>query len=250
MVRTFSGHWVSVSLASSSSSAYAVMRKNHCSRSRVSTGVLAAPALAVNDLLVGQHGVVDRAPVHRRLAAVREPAFEHPDEQPLVPLVVLGVARRELTLPGVADPEALQLPLHVRDVAARRDLGMDAVLDRGVLGRQAERIPAERMQHVVAAHPLRARHHVADDVVAHVSDVGVAGRIREHLEAVELRLRPIDLNLECACGRPLLLPLRIEFLWMVVGHSVSEFGLWAFGLRLWALVAQSQEPRAESLLGL
>jgi hypothetical protein len=52
-------------------------------------------------------------------------------------------------------------------------LGMDAVLDRGVLRRQAERVPSERMQHVVAAHALRARHHVADDVVADVADVRV-----------------------------------------------------------------------------
>ena len=68
-------------------------------------------------------------------------------------------------------------------------LGVDAVLDRRVLGRQAEGVPAERMQHVVAAHPLGARHHVADDVVADVADVRVPGRVREHLEAVVLGLR-------------------------------------------------------------
>ena len=70
--------------------------------------------------------------------------------------------------------------------------GMRAGLDGGVLGRQAERVPAERVQHVEAAHPLHARHHVADDVVADVPDVRVAGRIREHLQAVELRPRRID----------------------------------------------------------
>ena len=98
---------------------------------------------------------------------------------------------------------------------------MDTALDRGVLRRQAERVPAEGMQHVVAAHPLGARHHVADDVVPHVADVSVAGRIREHLEAVELRARRIDGHLEGARVSPAFLPLLVEFLRMVVGHGCS-----------------------------
>ena len=77
-------------------------------------------------------------------------------------------------------------------------LGVRAGLDRGVLRRQAERVPAERMQHVEAAHPLRARHHVADDVVADVADVRVARRVGEHLQAVELRPRRVGLDLERA----------------------------------------------------
>ena len=100
-------------------------------------------------------------------------------------------------------------------------LGMRAGLDGGVLGRQAERVPAERMQHVEAAHPLRPRHHVADDVVPDVPDVRVARRVREHLQAVELRTRRVDLDLERARRRPLLLPLLVELLRLVVGHRVG-----------------------------
>jgi hypothetical protein len=53
------------------------------------------------------------------------------------------------------------------------EASMDAVLDGRVLGRQAERIPPERVQHVEALQPLQPRDHVADDVVAHVPDVRV-----------------------------------------------------------------------------
>ena len=164
------------------------MRKNHCSSSRMRDRRAAAPAAAVDDLLVGEHGLAARAPVHARAPPVRQAALEHPREQPLVPAVVVGQAGRDLALPGVADAQPLELPLHVGDVLERPRLGMDVVLDRGVLGRQAERVPAERMQHVEAAHPLRARDDVADHVVADVPDVRVPGRVREHLEAVELRL--------------------------------------------------------------
>ena len=96
---------------------------------------------------------------------------------------------------------------------------MDAVLDRRVLGGQAEGVPAEWMQHVVAAHALGARHHVADDVVADVTDVRMARGIREHLEAVELRTRGIDVDLKRPRRRPPLLPLLVEFLGFVVCHG-------------------------------
>ena len=58
----------------------------------------------------------------------------------------------------------------------------------GVLGRHAEGVPAEGMQDVEAPHALRTGHHVADDVVANVSDVRVPGRVREHFKTVVLRL--------------------------------------------------------------
>ena len=179
----------------------------------------AAPAGSVDDLLVGQHGVVDRAPVDRRPLAVRQPALEHLQEDPLVELVVVRQAGRDLALPGVADAEPLQLPLHVRDVVERRRFRVRAGLDRGVLGRQAERVPPERVQHVEAAHPLGARHHVADDVVADVADVRVAGRVREHFEAVVLRARRIDVDLERPGRGPVRLPLLVELLGFVVGHE-------------------------------
>ena len=83
-------------------------------------------------------------------------------------------------------PEALELPLHVADIGERGDVGRNTVLDRGVLRRHAEGVPAEGMQDVVAPHTLRTRHHVADDVVADVPDMRVPGRVREHLQTVEL----------------------------------------------------------------
>ncbi len=134
----------------------------------------AAPALAVDDLLVGEHRIAARAPVDVRALAVRKVPLEHLQEQPLVPVVVIGQAGRDLSLPGIADADALELALHVGDVLERPRLGMHAALDRGVLRRKPEGVPAEGMEDVEAAHALHARDDVTDHVVADVPDVGVA----------------------------------------------------------------------------
>jgi hypothetical protein len=96
---------------------------------------------------------------------------------------------------------------------------MRAVLDRRVLGRQAERIPPERVQHVEPAHPLQPRNDVADRVVADVSHVRVSGRIREHLEAVILRLGRILGDFEGARRLPAFAPLLLDCLGLVLRHD-------------------------------
>ncbi len=150
-----------------------------------------APAAAVDHLLVGQHGLVDRVPVDRRQPAVGEALPEQPREQPLLPAVVLRPAGGDLAPPVVGETEALQLPAHVGDVVVGPARRRDAALDGGVLGRHAERVPAHRLQHTPALHHLIARQHVADGVVAHMPHVQRPRRVREHRQAVELLARPV-----------------------------------------------------------
>ncbi len=181
----------------------------------------APPARALDHLLIGEDRLTARTPVDGRVLPVRETALEHLQEDPLVELVVLGQTGGDFALPGVADAQPLQLPFHVRDVPERRGLGRGPGLDGCIFSGQAERVPAERMQHVEAAQPLRARHHIADDVVAHVSDVRVPGGVREHLQAVVLRPRRILSDLKGARGGPLLLPFLVELLRLVIRHGAE-----------------------------
>ena len=146
-----------------------------------------APALAVDHLLVGEHGLVDRIPVDDAGLQVRDALLEHLEEQPLVPAVVLGVAGRELARPVDREPDRLHLRLHRRDVLARPFRRRLAGLHRGILGRQPERVPAHRHQRIHPAHAQLPVHHVVDRVVAHVTHVQHAGRVRQHRHAVVLR---------------------------------------------------------------
>ena len=150
-----------------------------------------APAAAVDDLLIGQHGLVHRVPVHDRVLAIRHALFQQPGEHQLFPAVVLRPAGGELAAPVDGVAQRLELRAHVSDVGVGPFGRRGLVLDRGVLRRQAERIPAHRLQHVLAVHALVAADDIADGVVAHVAHVQCAGRIRQHRQAVELRPRRI-----------------------------------------------------------
>ncbi len=169
-----------------------------------------APAAAVDHLLVGQHGLVDRVPVDHLRAALGDAGLQHLQEQPLVPLVVVGPAGGDLARPVDAEAQRLQLALHVLDVVVGPLRGRHAVRHGGVLGGQAERVPAHRLQHVVALHAHVARDHVADRVVAHMTHVQSTARVREHAQAVVLRLRRVLRDRKRAVGLPVRLGLRLD----------------------------------------
>ena len=129
------------------------------------------PATAVDDLLVGQYGLVHRVPVDGTVLAVDHALFEQAGEQPLFPAVVVRFAGGDFARPVDGQTQRFELGLHVGDVLVgplgRRHL----VLHRGVFRRHAEGVPAHRLQHVLALHALVARDHVTDGVVAHVPHV-------------------------------------------------------------------------------
>ena len=87
----------------------------------------------------------------------------------------------------VREPEPSQLATHVEDVVfgglARVLAGLHGVL----LGRQAERVIPQRVQHIAPTHPLEAAVDVGRDVAQRVPDVQArTARVREHVEDVEL----------------------------------------------------------------
>ena len=129
------------------------------------------PATAVDDLLVGQHGLVGRVPVDGAVLAVDDAFFEQAGEQPLFPAVVVRLAGGDFTGPIDGQAQALELGLHVVDVLVGPLGRGDVVLHRGVFRRHAEGVPTHGLQDVLAEHALVAGNHVADGVVAHVAHV-------------------------------------------------------------------------------
>ena len=148
------------------------------------------PALApaVDHLFVREHRAKRGAPVDRHLCDIGEPLLVELLEDPLRPAVVLGVGRVDLAVPVVGKAERADLLAEAVDVLLRGDCGMGAGLDGVLLGGKAEGVPSHRMQYVEALHPLVSAEDVGRGVSLGVADVQpCARRIREHVEAVELR---------------------------------------------------------------
>ena len=172
------------------------------------------PAAAIDDLLIGQHGLVDRVPVDHLRAALGNAGFQHLQEQPLVPAVVGGIAGRDFAAPVDGQTHRLHLPLHVGDVGVGPLCGRHLVLHGRVLGRQTEGVPAHGHQHVIALHPQMTGQHVVDRVVAHMPHVQLAGGVGQHRAGVVLALGESGVVLDGAIGlggRPVSLSLGFDF---------------------------------------
>ena len=115
------------------------------------------------------------------------PGVEDLQEHPLRPAVVRLVGGRHAAPHVVGQAQATQLAAHVGDVRLGVHPRVHARGDGVLLGRQAEGVVADRVQHVVARHPLEAAVHVGADVAEGVADVEAgAGRVREHVEDEQL----------------------------------------------------------------
>ena len=158
------------------------------------------------------------------MLTVRKPSFVHLEKQPLIPLVIRTVTRRELTFPSVTNPETLQLIFHVCNVVAGPGFRMDVVLNRRVLSGHTERVPTEWMQHVITMHTLHPRNHVADHVVSDMANMGVTRGIGKHHEAIKFRPRQILRYLKGTTVCPPLLPFCLDFLGLIVAHGTNGRG--------------------------
>ena len=172
----------------------------------------AAPlARPVHHLFVGQHGLARRTPIHRRLAAIRQPALQQLQENPLRPLVVGRVGGGQLVLPVDHEPDAAQLPSEVLDVARNQLHRVDADLQRIVLRVDAERVEPDRLEHRVSLETLESSINVVAREREHVANVQAFGRrVRKHHQLVERTLRAVQVGRVGPFGAPALLPFPLN----------------------------------------
>ncbi len=135
------------------------------------------------------------------------PGLEDLPEDPLGPAVERDVGGRDRPARVVRQPQLAQLGAVALDVLLGRRPRVRAGLHGVLLGGQPERVEAHRVQHVVAGHPQVAAQHVGADEAQRVPDVQPgAGRVREHVHQVELRLLRAGLTGVRRVERALALP--------------------------------------------
>ena len=185
----------------------------------VDDGAAAALAHALYHFFIGQHALAARAPVDGHIGLIGQAVLVHLQENPLRPLVILGIGGVDLPVVIKGEAQHLQLLAEVIDIALGYDGGVDMILDGKVLRRQAESVPADGVQHVVALHALFARHDIQRRVGAGMADVQAYARgIGEFDQRVILGLGVIIGSGEGLVVGPDLLPLFFNPFGIVEGN--------------------------------
>ena len=143
-----------------------------------------APAATVDHLFVGEYRLINRVPVDGAGFFIDQTFFQHAQEQPLVPAVVIGFAGGQLAFPVDCKAERLQLLFHVRDVVVGPLRRRHAVGHRRVFRRQAEGVPAHRLHYVITTHAVITGQRIAYGIVSHVPHMQFPRGVREHRQTV------------------------------------------------------------------
>ena len=111
------------------------------------------------------------------------------------------------------------------NILIRDDTRMLIRLDRIVLGRQTERVEADREQDIVALHPALAGYNFKSGICLDMAymHAGAAG-IRKLDKAVELRLVTGIFRMKNTVLFPFILPLFLDFL-EVIFHNDHSGGM-------------------------
>ena len=203
--------------------------------------MIAALGLPVDHFLVREHRAQRRTPIDRHLGHIGKTLLIELLENPLRPAIVLGIGGVDLPVPIVTEAQGADLfaePVHVLLGGDRR---MSTRLHRVLLGRQPESVPAHRMQHVKAAHPLVSAKNVGGGIAFGMAHMEPGPRrIGEHVKTVELGLARSVLGLEGLVLQPIPLPLLLYRGEVVLAH-------FCFMSSMCSLIAQAMVPVTSAL---
>ena len=140
-------------------------------------------------------------------------------ENPLRPLVILRIGGVDFLVPVVAQAKALDLAAEIVAVLLGRDgrvrTGLDGVLFSG----EAESVPTHRVEHIETAAALVAANDIRCGVTFRVAHMEASTtRVREHIQAVILRLGLVFASLKRLMFFPVGLPLGFDFLRIILCH--------------------------------
>ena len=190
-------------------------------------GIAAPLGLAVDDLVVAEHGAQLLAPVHGHLNALGVARLVELLEDPLRPLIEGRVGRGDHLRPVVIEAKLLQLSGEGLNVLLGKSVGMMTGIHGVLLRRQAEGVIAHGVQHVVALHPLHAGDDIRRRVALGMTRVQAdAGGIREHIQHIVFGLGEIPhVGVEGIMLLPVLVPLGLNFCVIVIhAEHTSQTG--------------------------
>ena len=148
-----------------------------------------------------------------------EPGAVKALENPLSPLVVLGVSGVHFLFPVVGKAQALDLTAEIVAVLLGGDCRMGSGLNGVLFSGEAESVPTHRVEHVKTLGALVAANDIRCGVTFGVTHMEASATgIREHVQAVILGLGLIGARLESLMFFPVGLPLGFDLLRIVLCH--------------------------------
>ena len=138
--------------------------------------------------------------------------FVHLQESPLSPFVVSRIAGSDFAVPVVAEADFVELLTVTVYVVDGSHLGVLTGLYCILFGGQAIGVVSHRMQDVESLQTLVSAIDVRGNVTERMTHMeSGAGRIREHVEDIELRLGRVDFSFIRFVLFPIFLPTGLYF---------------------------------------
>ena len=148
----------------------------------------AAFAAAVHDLLVGETGLAGGTPVDGEFLLIGKPFPEHLHEDPLGPFIEIRIRGIDFHIPVVDRRDVVDLFLDILNVLRGGDSGMNAHLDRVILCRKTECVPAHGMDQIVALKHFVTAPDIRDHIASPVPHMeSVSGWIWKHVQTIIFR---------------------------------------------------------------
>ena len=142
---------------------------------------VAAPAFAVNHLLVGENRLILWTPPLQRFFLIGQILFKQLSKYPLRPFVVFWVASINLARPIDTSTDTAQLFFEIRNIVSGSFSRFAASFDSVILGRQAKAIPANRIHYVITERSAKTRHRIDNGMLHKVAGMHTCTAwIREH----------------------------------------------------------------------
>ena len=178
---------------------------------------------AVHHFLIGKPDFTGSTPVNRHLGFIGKSRLKQLQEDPLRPFIIRRIRRIDLSVPVKRISQRMELAFETGDIILCHDLRMNMVLNRIILRRQAESVPAHRIKDIISLHPSLSGYNVKRRIRSRMSHMkSLSRRIREFYQRIIFRSGIIVRSLKRLLVIPHLLPFCFHLSMVIyLCHSAS-----------------------------
>ena len=167
---------------------------------------ITAPALALNNLLIGQYCATGFTPVYIGLFLVSQTTLIEQLEEPLSPTIIIRAAGSYRAIPVIGQAHFTLLTLHIIHIGIGPVRWLYTMLNSSILCWHTKGIKTHWMNNIKALHSLVASQNITNGIIPHMAHMQIARWIWEHFQGIILWLLWVHLGLINILSQPFGLP--------------------------------------------